>query len=170
MLTRCEILDDVHKKFKNKSPRLSGESRGYVSQQAWQSGEVQERGVPLLVGVECDSFAREPAFDFVFLILVAYVAVNVDSTTGAGTIKCIILCLWRGRIAETNVCEVEAIRERTSVNGTYLAHDDGLQFRALIECTQPDGVHIAHGDSLQLLELTERIVADGIHIAHFYIF
>ena len=74
------------KKFKNESPRLSGESRGYASQQAWQGGEVLRAGG---IGVECDRFAREPAFDFVFLILVAYVAVNVDSTTGAGTIKCI---------------------------------------------------------------------------------
>ena len=86
MPTRCEILDDVHKKFKNKSPRLSGESRGRVSEQAWQGGDILRAGG---IGVECDSFVREPAFDFVFLILVAYVAVNVDSTTGAGTIKCI---------------------------------------------------------------------------------
>ena len=93
MLTRCEILDDVHKKFKNKNPRLSGGSRGYVSQQAWQSGDVQERGVPLLVGVEFNFSSNvliKPAFDFVFLVLAGYVAVNVDRfTIGAGTIKCI---------------------------------------------------------------------------------
>ena len=78
------------KNSKNKNPRLSGESRGYASQQAWQGGEVQERGVPLLVGVELN-FVWVVKVEFKsFLISIGQVAVNVDRfTIGAGTIKCI---------------------------------------------------------------------------------
>ena len=64
-----------------------------MSEQTWQRGEGPEGGVPLLVGGGFDFSSNvliKPAFDFVFLVLAGYVAVNVDRfTIGAGTIKCI---------------------------------------------------------------------------------
>ena len=111
----------------------------------------------------------KPAFDSL-LIIFAYVAVNVDSTTGAGTTKCILPCQWRGRIAETNVCEADAGRERTIANGVHIVHDDGLQLVEITERIVANGAHIAHGDGLQAGAATECTMPDGAHIAHFYIF
>ena len=134
-----------------------------MSEQTWQSGEVLRAGG---IGVEFNFVLNvwiKPAFDSL-LIIFAYVAVNVDSTTGAGTLKCTLIYIWKATVAEANICEAGAIRERTIADAAHLAHGDGLQAGALHERKLADAAHIAHGDGFEAGAAQKCTVTNRVHL------